>query len=448
MEDLYQLTPGKYENPPVTFWKRLRHLGPGFILSATIVGSGELIATTTLGAQAGFITFWVIVVSCLVKVTIQIEFTRHTILTGRTSMQIIASIPGPTIRKAKWSVWMMLLLMIVKLLQVGGIVGGVAIIMNIIMPQATVGIWSFAIAILVAAMTFQGYYKRIERFSLFMIFFFTLFTALSLYFVQFTQFAFTWEDVLSGLTFQLPKETVVFAIGAFGITGVGGEEILYYNYWCLEKGYARHTGPEEDSAEWRSRAKGWMKTMYLDAILAMVIYTTVTALFYLLGSSVLYVQGTVPEGYQMIEILSGIYTETLGPWAKSVFLAGGFLVLFSTLYAALASWTRLFPDMFGQLGWIDFYDQKTRKRLIGILAWIFPAIWAILFVFIKLPVFMVLTGGIAGSVILFIVVYATYHLRYKHTTPHFMPGKVYDIILWLSFLAIFAVAIYGVYRLI
>src|SRR3546814_4954293 len=49
-------------NPPGSFMQRLRFLGPGFILSASIVGSGELIATTTLGAKAGYVAFWVIIV--------------------------------------------------------------------------------------------------------------------------------------------------------------------------------------------------------------------------------------------------------------------------------------------------------------------------------------------------------------------------------------------------
>jgi manganese transport protein len=448
MADPYQLIAGQFENPPTNFLDRIRHLGPGFILSATIVGSGELIATTTLGARAGFITFWVIIVSCLVKVAVQIEFTRHTILTGRTSMQIIGSIPGPDIAGKKWSVWLMLLLMIFKLFQVGGIVGGVAIIMNIIVPSASITLWSFIIAVIVALLTFQGYYKHIERFSLLMIAFFTLFTALSLYFVRFTPYNFSWSDVFLGLQFQLPKEAVAVAIGAFGITGVGGEEILYYNYWCLEKGYSRFTGPEEDTNEWRSRAKGWMKTMYLDAILAMILYTFVTAIFYLLGSSVLYSQGKIPEGYQMIEILSGIYTDTLGPGAKTVFLAGAFLVLFSTLFGALASWTRLWPDIFAELKWFDFYNPAKRKQLIAILAWVFPLIWALLFAFIKLPVIMVLSGGIAGSIILFLIVYTTFHLRYYKSNPHFVPGLFYDVILWISFISIAGVGIYGVYKLI
>ena len=60
LADTYVITERTIKEPPVSFFKKLKFLGPGFILSASIVGSGELIATTTLGARAGFIAFWII----------------------------------------------------------------------------------------------------------------------------------------------------------------------------------------------------------------------------------------------------------------------------------------------------------------------------------------------------------------------------------------------------
>ena len=73
----YLITEQSVKEPPDSLGKMLKFLGPGFILSASIVGSGELIATTTLGAKAGFVVFWVIIVSCLVKVAVQLEFGKH-----------------------------------------------------------------------------------------------------------------------------------------------------------------------------------------------------------------------------------------------------------------------------------------------------------------------------------------------------------------------------------
>ena len=78
-EDPYVISGARVKDPPQNFSGILKHLGPGFILSAAVVGSGELIATTSLGAKAGFVMFWIIILSCLVKVTLQLEWGKHVI---------------------------------------------------------------------------------------------------------------------------------------------------------------------------------------------------------------------------------------------------------------------------------------------------------------------------------------------------------------------------------
>ncbi len=87
-KDPYRIDSSSIISPPSKFRQKLKFLGPGFILSASVVGSGELIATTTLGAKAGFVTLWVILVSCLVKVVLQLEFGRQSITRGISAMKL------------------------------------------------------------------------------------------------------------------------------------------------------------------------------------------------------------------------------------------------------------------------------------------------------------------------------------------------------------------------
>lgn len=434
--------------PPTTFFGQFRHLGPGFILSAAIVGSGELIATTALGAKAGFVTFWVIMVSCFVKVALQLEFGKNAIYTGIPTMQALNRLPGWRIKGTHITIWMWLSLQSLKLLQMGGIVGGVALVLNMAFPAISVTIWAALSAASAAILIYQGRYGWVEKGSLVMILLFTAMILLSLLLLQSTTYAITGEQLAEGLTFRLPPEAVGVAIGAFGITGVGGDEIMYYNYWCIEKGYAAYVGPRDDSPAWTARAKGWIKVMTLDALCSMVVYTTVTAAFYLLGASLLHEQGEIPEGYAMVETLSRLFTATLGPGAKVMFLIGAFFVLYSTLFTANASWARIFGDAFGQLGWIRFDDDASRKRTIATLAWVFPAIWCLLFLFIKLPVLMILLGGAATSVLLLVVVWAAWQFRYKQLPASLKPSAAYDIWFWTSVLAILGVSIYGIVSLV
>ena len=187
--------------------------------------------------------------------------------------------------------------------------------------------------------------------------------------------------------------------------------------------------------------------MYMDAFLSMIVYTVVTAAFFLLGASILYQRGDIPEGYQMIETLSRIYTDSVGPTAKNIFLMGSFVVLFSTLFAALAIRTRVFSDLFGVVGWIDFSNVRTRLRTIRLLAILFPILWTIAFLLIKLPVLMVTIGGIATFVMLFIVVIAGIWFRFNSREKVVPPGRIYKFFLIISCIAIFMVGIYGLIKL-
>lgn len=435
-------------SPPTTFSGRLKYLGPGFILSAAIVGSGELIATTALGAQAGFITFWVIIVSCLVKVALQLEFGKNAIYTGTFMMHNFNQLPGLRLGKAHWSIWLWLSLQGLKLLQVGGIVGGVAIVLNMAWPVIPVNVWAIISVLITSFLVYRGHYGPIEKGSLVMIILFTAVILVSLILLQGTKYAISWDQLKTGLTFSLPVGLVAIAFGAFGITGVGGDEIMYYNYWCIEKGYAAYTGPNDGSAAWAERAKGWFDVMYLDAVMSMVVYTLVTAAFYLLGAAVLHDGGMIPEGYQMIEVLSRIFTETLGSWAKFLFLVGAFFVLYSTLFTATASWARVWGDAFGQLGWMEFDTPNAQRRSISILSWVLPAVWCALFLFFQAPVMMVILGGIATSILLLLVVYAAIVFRYRELPLSLSPSATYDVFFWVSVLSILTVSGYGVWQIL
>jgi hypothetical protein len=292
-----------------------------------------------------------------------------------------------------------------------------------------------------------GFYGVVEKVSLVFMGLFTLFTLLALVMVQRTGFAMTWSDLAGGLSFRLPSGTAGYALAAFGLTGVGGDEILSYNYWCIEKGYARFAGPRDGTEAWKERAKGWIKVMYMDAFLSMIVYTLVTAAFFLLGAAILYQRGEVPEGYQMIETISRIYTDSVGPTAKNIFLFGSFVVLFSTLFAALAIRTRVFSDLFGVVGWIDFGNLRVRLRSIRILAIVFPVLWTIAFLLIRLPVLMVTIGGIATFIMLIIVVIAGSWFRFGSGERLLVPGRFYNMALVVSCMAILLVGVYGLVRL-
>ncbi|MDH3244955.1 MAG: Nramp family divalent metal transporter [Saprospiraceae bacterium] len=435
-------------SPPATFGQRLRYLGPSLIVTANIVGAGELIMTTTLGARAGFIALWVILVSCMIKVMIQLEFGKHAINTGETTMEAFTKLPGPTIGRGHWSIWTWLVVKIIHFAQLGGMIGGVALALNMAFPVLPVWAWTWIAALLTVFLVLDGKYRRIETISVSLVALFSVFTIFCVYLLQSTEYAISASDLMEGMSFELPAAVIGVALGAFGITGVSSEEAISYPYWCLEKGYAQYTGEREQTDEWSSRAKGWIKVMYLDAFISMIIYTITTAAFYLLGAAILNQLGQVPDGYATISTLSQIYTESVGPGAKYIFLAGAVIVLFSSVFINAASNQRIITDGFAQLGFLKYSDETQRKKWFRALAWFLPLAWAALFVTVQSPVFMVMLGGLVLSLLLLVVVFAAFHMRYRRLDQRLRPSKFYDLLFWISGLSIVAFGVQAMVRLL
>ncbi len=110
------------ETPPHSIRGILMRLGPGMVIAASIVGSGELIATTKTGAEAGFALLWLIIVGCVIKVFAQVEFGRYAITEGHGTMEALNLVPGPRLR-VNWLMWYWVVMAVCSFAQLGGIVG-------------------------------------------------------------------------------------------------------------------------------------------------------------------------------------------------------------------------------------------------------------------------------------------------------------------------------------
>jgi len=273
----------------------LRHLGPGLIITACIVGSGELIATPKVGAEYGFSLLWFIIAGCMIKVLVQVELGRFAISKGKTTLEALDTVPGPRFI-VSWVVWCWLLMFVGILLQLGGIFGAVSkVVMEMGWISEMGDLGSKVITVFVSAGTIailaSGKYKPVELFSTVMVVFFTLATLFALGSLQWTpemkDFSISWADLKEGFRFSLPGDFST-AFAAFGIIGVGASELIYYPYWCLEKGYAKNVGTANPTEVWYARAKGWLRVMRLDAWLSMVVYTGATVAFFLLGAALLH----------------------------------------------------------------------------------------------------------------------------------------------------------------
>ena len=426
--------------PPASFFGALRFLGPGFVLSAAVVGSGELIATTALGARTGFLLLWVILLSCFVKVAVQLEYGRYAIVHGLPSLAAWNAQRGLRLFRVNWAVYAALLFLLTSWFGVAGILGAASQVLQQAFPWVGPVIAVAAPALLASALVFHAKYQPVEIIAGGLN---AVFLATVLYCNFATRnsiYAYGLGDLASGLTFHLPHEGVILALAVFGITGVGAGEIVIYPYWCLEKGYASWSGRCDGSAEWARRAQGWIRVMTTDALLAMVLYTTATCAFYFLGASVLRRQAALADGSQLVPQLSGIFTHVLGSGSASVFLLCAVTVLFSTLFANTAGLSRLWTDIFGLYGIVNPGNTQAWRRSVALMAWLIPGISACVYWMVRRPLALVTFMGAANAVFLLVVATRALVFRYRSSADGLTRSKWQDAALWLSVVAICVVS--------
>jgi Mn2+/Fe2+ NRAMP family transporter len=473
------------QDPPKSLGGILKQLGPGLIIAGSIVGSGELIATTAVGAEAGFVLMWLIIIGCLIKVFVQIEFGKYAIINGKTTLDGMNEVPGPRFlgsskKRANWICWFWMIFTVVALAQVGGLIGGVGQAMSIQFPLTDAGtevnafyddqiekqladpahelpvdkptapdakVWAAIITLVSILPLVIGRYRLIQNVSTALVATFTLVTILNLVLMQLMpERRVTLDELLSGMTFAVPKGDGLFvALAAFGIIGVGATELIQYPYWCLEKGYAKWTGPRDDSPAWAERAAGWVRVLKWDAWASMVVYTFATIAFYLLGAAILHRSNLNPKGDYLVRMLGEMYKPVFGQWAQGVFLFGAFAVLYSTFFVATASHSRVLADGLRVFG-LSGRNETSYRFWVRIFCGVLPIVFLACFVFVsENPRELVLAGGFMGALMLPLLGVTALYSRYRRCDDRLSPSVAWDVFLWLSVAGLFVAGGWALY---
>lgn len=422
----------------------MKRIGPGMILAASIVGSGELIATTTLGAEVGFTALWVIILSCFIKPAVQAELGRYSVATGETGLEGMNHVPGPR-WKVNWIVWGWVAMVTMTRFQIGAMFGGVAITLNTLIPAVPQEAWIVVLLGITLMLLLGGGYERVEGLATIKVCLFTMLTVLCAILLTRRSDIFQWQELSQGFNFNFEGKGLATAVAVFGITGVGASELVMYPYWCVEKGYARYTGKRDGSPGWRERARGWLKVMHVDILATMAIYTLATAAFYLLGAGILNKQGLVPKSNETIAVLSRMYTETLGAWALPLFYLGAIATLYGTIFAATAAESRVFADLCRLMGYFPAGDYEARCRYRNGFVWVLTVIPVILILIFREPVGMVKAGGVAQAFMLPLLSVAALYLHHKRMPAEAKSGPAASAGLW--FAAVTIIVVVGYYAI-
>ena len=108
---------------------------------------------------------------------VQVELGRYTLVTGKTTLEAMNSVPGPKLRVVDGLVWVVMY--IGSTMQVAGMMGGIA---SLVVDKASG--WHTGLTAIIAlacmGMLFSGRYRLVERVCIAMVVLFTFFTILTL----------------------------------------------------------------------------------------------------------------------------------------------------------------------------------------------------------------------------------------------------------------------------
>ena len=424
------------QTAPKTFKERLKFIGPSVIVTGSVVGSGSIVMTPLLGAAAGFLLLWWLLLSMWSKPIIQAEISRYVVVTRKTFLEALADMPGfkTTIqgKTTSWLVWFMFIGVIPSIAGMGGLAGAVAEAGNTMFPLLSTEVWVFISCLITWLLLYFGSYRSLEKTLLAMVLFFSFMTLVIALSMQSTEYQVNLNQISEGLSFSLPTQYLPLALAVFGFTGISYGEIMAYTYWCLEKGYAEDT--DNDIEE----KKHWIKTMQTDVWVTVFFITLGTLPFFFLGAGVL---NNVPElqeslatssfwDVDVISSLQNMFSLVLGGWAKWLFIILAFFVLFSTLLSGTAAFTRTISDYLISMGLVR-EKTDTRTKLIKLIAFVIPFLSGLFYFILPNPITLLLIAGIWAAMGLPIVNIGALYLVNK-LEPALQPKVSTKVILWVS----------------
>ncbi len=373
----------------------LSAIGPGIVLSGAVIGSGELLVTTRMGAQFGYIFLWGVILCCVIKYFVQIELGRFCISTNLTSVPAFNRFPIVKVRGT--SILNLFFFAILAMIApgLGGIFGSCAGLLYSLFPFIPAKWWGIILYASVVVILWRGYYKDVEKLVVALVGGFSFAIIICFFLMQGTKYHVSLSALMSGFTFKIPEGGMLVAIALMGSVGVTAGELFMYPYWLKEKGYGRNVGARTESGveEWIRRQRGWMTVLKADALICTLIATIITIAYYLVAASILhYGLGQVPTGIEVVKGLANMFTESYGRWSYGIFMFGAFCTLYSTLYVNAAFWGRAWTDLLDSLGMIKVENPAARLRYHRFFQTFWPGIWLVFFLGIPKPMTILIWG--------------------------------------------------------
>jgi Mn2+/Fe2+ NRAMP family transporter len=351
--------------------KNFGYLGPGFIIAATGVGAGDMVAATVAGANYGNTILWAVIIGAIFKFVLNEGISRWQLTTQTSMLNAWITKIHPVV-----SYIFIIYLILWSFIVSGALMAACGLAANSIFPELSIISWGIIHSIVAVGLILIGRYAFLENLmkAFILLMFLTILTNVVLADLN-------WFDIsYSLLTPKIPSGSLKFILGMIG--GIGGSvSILCYGYWLNEKG-------------WKNLEN--LKKSRID-LSAAYVFTGLFGLAIVILSS-----GLNPEkmsGNQIVISLADEIMKTTGSTGKWIFLIGFWGAVFSSMLGVWSGIPYIFHEFVTTVKNKDDKDADTfitkSKLYRGFL--LFLTLPPISLLFLNKPVWVIITYSVAGA---------------------------------------------------
>ena len=379
----------------------LKLAGPGLVVAATGIGSGDVVSATVGGARYGVVLLWAIVAGAFFKFVLSEGIARWQLATGKTALEGWADyLPG-------WVKWYFGVYLVIWTVAVSAALTnatglGIANLTGGAIAQS----WGAVIHSLIGfAFVWLGGYGSFEKMMKLLVgvmgFSILICAGLTLHDPM---------PAVQGLVLPIiPAGSGTYVLSLIG--GVGGSiTMLSYNYWMREEGM---------------RGGGFLSYVRGDIAIAYIFTALFGISIMLIASDAFFVPGVALRDAEAVPKMAAALGALLGPFGRFAFSAGFWAAVFASLLGVWQSVPYLYADFYGILKKMSPADRLAVVKVTSTpyrVALAFITLVPLPFAFTGRPIQIVVIYTIVGS--LFVpflaatLLYLNNRVKWTEPVPH------------------------------
>ena len=397
----------------------LKLAGPGLVVAATGIGSGDVVSATVGGARYGFVLLWAIVAGAFFKFVLSEGIARWQLATGKTALE------GWAEYLPSWVKWFFATYLVIWTVFVSAALTnatgvGIANLTGGAIAQSWGAVAHSLIGFGFVWLGGYGSFEKMMKLLVGVMAFSILVCA-----------ALTLSDpmpAVQGLLIPtIPTGSGTYVLSLIG--GVGGSiTMLSYNYWMREE---------------KMRGAGFLGYVRGDIAVAYIFTALFGISIMLIASDALYAPGAALRNNEAVPRMAAALGQLLGTFGRVAFLAGFWAAVFASLLGVWQSVPYLYADFYGILKQMSPADRLEVVKVTSTpyrLALAFITLVPLPFAFTGQPIAIIVLYTIVGS--LFVpflaatLLYLNNRVKWTEAVPH---NAWYTNLLLVGILLLFAI---------